>query len=302
MSSMPRPSSPTSRVLGLTVAVLVGCGRVGFRATPVDAAIDLDAPRAMDAALDAPTNDARRDDARALDAPVDSPVVDSLVVDSPPPDGGSDVGPDAPTARELVCRSASTLSCLTFDADPAPPWETWSTVDATSVRRRVADAGFRGGALEITIPATESGAGLRLPVAGESFRSGVYVSAWMRVSRATTSGFLVLVESNNGLGGAAQRKVSLDVNGLGDAQLVVVGGTSTEGAPAPLDRWVCLRLAIVDGSADAWFDADHLLAAVPFDVGAFSSVNVGGYSQGDATTLTIDDVVVSTVPVDCLPP
>jgi hypothetical protein len=82
----------------------------------------------------------------------------------------------------------------------------------------------------------------------------------------------------------------------------VVGGTSTEGAPAPLDRWVCLRLAIVDGSADAWFDADHLLAAVPFDVGAFSSVNVGGYSQGDATTLTIDDVVVSTVPVDCLPP
>jgi hypothetical protein len=294
MSLMSRASSRTCRrALCFAAVALVGCGRVGFRAMPTDAAMGIDGPSATDAAsIDAPT------DAPTLDAPtLDAPTLDVSL-----PDGGGDVGADAPSARDVVCRSPSTLSCLGFDVDPPSPWETWSTIDGMSVRRRVADAGFRGGALEITIPATESGAGLRLPIAGESFRAGVYVSAWMHISRASSSGFLVLVESNNGLGGAAQRKVSLDVNGLGDSQLVVVGGTSVEGPVAPLDRWVCLRLGIVDGAADAWFDTEHLVATLPFDVGGFSSVNVGGYSQRDATTLTIDDVVVSTVPVDCLPP
>ena len=280
MSLMPSAKSRTFRALGSAMVALVGCGRVGFRATPTDAAIGTDGPSIIDGA----------------------PTLDAPTLDVSLPDGGGDVGADAPSARDVVCRSPTTLSCLGFDVDPPSPWETWSTVDDMSVRRRVADAGFRGGALEITIPATESGAGLRLPVAGESFRAGVYVSAWMRVSRASSSGFLVLVESNNGLGGAAQRKVSLDVNGLGDSQLVVVGGTSVEGPVAPLDRWVCLRLGIVDGAVNAWFDTEHLVATLPFDVGGFESVNVGGYSQRDATTLTIDDVVVSTVPVDCLPP
>jgi hypothetical protein len=184
MSPMQRPRGPTSCALGLTLIVIAGCGRVGFRSMPSDAAVGLDAPGAMDAPLldargpDAWSGDAPGIDAWSGDAPWDAPL------DAPATDGGNDGGSDAPSARDVICRSPSTLSCLTFDADPAPPWETWSTIDGLSVRRRLADGGFRGGALEIAIPASESGAGLRLPITGESFRSGVYVSAWVRVARA----------------------------------------------------------------------------------------------------------------------
>ncbi|MBN8609595.1 MAG: hypothetical protein J0L92_03370 [Deltaproteobacteria bacterium] len=284
-----------SRSIGLATLALVGCGRVSYArdaAPPLDARFEIDTPR-EDAGLDAfavVVPDA------GLDVGFD-PGTDATS------DVGSDAGPDAPTPREIVCGAGSTIACLSFDADPPSPWESWHTLDDGTIQRRLDDAGFRGGALELSIPAsaTSSGAGIRMPLDGASFRGGLYVSAFMRVSRPAVSGFLVLMESNNGLGGVDQRKVSVDSNGLNAHQLVVVGGASVSGAAFPLDRWVCVRMAITDALAESEVDGEPLTSPLPFDVGTFVGVNLGGYSQRDAATIVIDDVLVSTTPVDCLP-
>lgn len=289
-------------VLGASALGSSGCGRVSYArdaAPERDARADLDARTLDDGGLDARFSH---------DAGLDGGSVDAGV------DAGADVGADAttddaspgdaPTMRDLVCGASSTITCLTFDVDPPTPWERWDTIDALSTQARVVDPSFRGSALELAIAAnpTSSGTGLRTPIDGATFRSGLYVSMWVRVSRPTVSGFLVLVEANNAMGGADQRKVSLDANGTGVHQLVVVGGASVGGVAFPLDRWVCARLSIVDGLVESEVDGELLSSPVPFDVGMFVGLNFGAYSQRDAAMIAFDDVVVSTSPVDCLPP
>ncbi len=287
--------SPRRLALLALALAASGCGRVSYSR---DAAPEADASSSIDATFDAP----------------DPPSVDAGLDARPDPgaDSGSDAGTDAPTdtgldaptMREVICGASSTLACLSFEADPPAPWERWDTIDAMSVQTRIADGGFRGPALELAIAAspTSSGTGIRMAIAGATFRSGVYVSAWVRLSRPIVSGFLVLSEANNGMGGVDQLKVSLDSNGAGTNQLVVVGGASVAGTPFPLDRWVCARLSIVDGLVESEVDGEPLSTPVPFDVGTFVGVNLGGYSQRDGATITFDDVVVSTTPVGCLPP
>ena len=292
-----------TRSIGLATLALVGCGRVSYArdaAPPIDALVEIDTQR-EDTGLD------------AFDVVVPDAGLDAFAVVLPDAgldvgtdatsDAGSDAGSDAPTPREIVCGAGSTIACLSFDADPPSPWESWRTFDDGTLQRRLDDAGFRGGALELSIPAsaTSSGAGILMRLDGASFRGGLYVSAWIRISRPAASGFLVLMESNNGLDGVDQRKVSVDVNGLNANQLVVVGGATVAGAAFPLDRWVCVRMAITDGLAESEVDGEPLSSSLPFDVGTFQAVYVGGYSQRDAATITIDDVLVSTTPVDCLP-
>lgn len=276
-------------VIGASLVLASSCGRVGFEEASGDASV-------LDAARDAASIDG------ALDRPMDAGL-DALAHDAGLDALAPDASSDAPSLRDLVCRAATTVSCLDFESEPPLPWATFN--DGTSSVNLEPGSGFHGAGLRVqTTGLTDGlGAGYQRPIPAELATSGFYVTARVFVHRAATTGFLVLTEAGNGLGGAAQRKISIDFNGLRLTQLVIVGagGISHEGGPEPLERWVCLQLAIQPSAAVATLDTDVIRGDVPFAIAELTALNVGAYAQHDAVDVRIDDVVVSSVPVDCLP-
>ena len=143
--------------------------------------------------------------------------------------------------------------------------------------------------------------GVRLPITDpDQFRRGIYVSYHLRFSRAATTGYAVLGEVN-GMRFGTFSKISVDSDALGRYQIAATGGGGAPLGSFPQDRWVCVRLEVSSTNARAEVDGVMTAITPPSDVGNFDGVAIGVATQRDMIQAYYDDVVVSTVPVPCLP-
>ena len=216
--------------------------------------------------------------------------------DAPAP---RDAGPDAGSARDEICGRATTLSCLDFEADPPAPWGVFRSPSATAPSYEVRPE-FRGRALQVRL-STNSYAGVRLPITDpDQFRRGIFVSYAMRLTRAETTGYVVVGELNGQRFGSFS-KISVDSNAVGIYQLSATGGGGGPAGSFPEDRWVCVRLEVSSSTARAEVDGVATMITPPSDVGNFEWVAIGVATQRDTIEAHYDDVIISTEPVPCLP-
>ena len=262
-----------------------GCGRFGYEALPIDGGAVLDAGR-----------DAAIMDARPFDAPVDAPSVDAPSVDAAVP-------PDAPSARELICRDA--IACLDFEAPFAPPLvvdnETGSSAPTRDVLRP-----FRGSALHLHASSVVSTTSrIVYPVPSALFAAGaVYLSAWVRVEREEIPAYLALLEFNNALPGARFMKISVDQQ-LGEVLGLFTPSEYLRRAGFPSARWVCLELSVrpelAATNARASVDGVSLNKTDPLDPGVFQNATIALAAETGTHDVWFDDVYIGTRDVGCLP-
>lgn len=263
-----------SRVALLACFLLgsAGCGRARYQGAPRDAGLDAPLP-----VIDAHVSDAARDVPAALDAPL----------------------PDAGSARDALCGRATTLTCLDFEETPPSPWAVYRTATAPPLSYEVRPE-FRGRALQVNVGRSMN-TGVRFPITDpELIRTGLYVSLHMRLTRPTTTGFLVLAEFN-GARLADFSKISIDSDAAGRFQIAATGGGGGPLGPFPTDRWVCVRFEVSSTRAFAEVDGVTTEVTPPSDVGNFQWLAIGAAAQRDTVEVFYDDIVVSTEPVPCLP-
>ena len=265
-----------SRVALLACCLLgaASCGRARYDDVPRDAGLD-----ARLTQVDAPESDATA----ALDVP--------LASDTPLPDAGS--------ARDALCGRPTTLTCLDFEDTPASPWAIYRSTTATPPSYEVRPE-FRGRALQASVGMSMN-TGIRFPLTDpDLIRSGLYVSFHMRLTRVTTTGFLVLAEFN-GARLADFSKISIDSDAAGRFQIAATGGGGGPLGPFPTERWICVRFEITDTRAFAEVDGVTTEITPPSDVGNFQWLAIGAAAQRDTVEAFYDDVILSTEPVPCLP-
>ena len=270
-----------SRIALLSLLTLGGCGRIGYTE-----------PLERDAG-DVPPGDAFAPPDARFDASADAPLVDAPTF----PDAF--LAADAGNARDEFCGRATTLTCLDFESDMVSPWARFTSTSGTPATYEPR-ADFRGRAMHTHgDPSQYTGVRFSIPDPA-TIRAGLYVRYFLRLTRAATTGFLVLGEFN-GMRFGSFSKVSVDSDSTGRFQISAIGGGGPPLGAFPENRWVCVQLDLSSSTARAEVDGVMTTITPPLDVGNLEWVAIGINTQRDIVDAYFDDVVISTVPVPCLP-